>query len=203
MQDLAAGVLTKDQHSVSKIATAMESRTPCAEMMGGSWEPFKHLDSALIPGPLEAARQEVQIQCARSLTLSLQPPSAFSHCIPHPSCRMCVRGFLPLPSPSAHSTCSRCQPSSYTDSPTKLNCAQPFPALLFYTAGCHHYPSWNYAMPGCETCPDMAMAETMTQCHGAGTSTAPSLCVSLSSLSLSLSLPLPVIHPSWSLAVVG
>ena len=91
---------------------------------------------------------------------------------------------------SAHMHTGRFQPSSYTDSPTKLNCAQPFPALLFYTAGCHHYPSWNYALAGCETCPDEAMAMTMTYCHGSGTSTAPSLCVSLSSSSLSLSLSL-------------
>jgi hypothetical protein len=38
------------------------------------------------------------------------------------------------------------------------------------TAGCHHYPSWNYALAGCERCPDMATAGTMTQCHGSGTS---------------------------------
>ena len=34
-------------------------------------------------------------------------------------------------------------------------------------AGCHHYPSWNYAYPGCETCPpDAATAGTKTECHG-------------------------------------
>ena len=61
---------------------------------------------------------------------------------------------------------------------------QPYPS-------CHHYPSWNYALAGCEACPDDGgTAAGMTECYGAGTSTAPSLCVSLASLPLSLSLSL-------------
>ena len=34
------------------------------------------------------------------------------------------------------------------------------------TGGCHHFPSWNYAYPGCETCPThLPEAESMPHCH--------------------------------------